>query len=227
MLQELAARQLWIAEMPAQKMGFEYGARMTVVRLPDGGLFLHSPIELGDPLKRELDALGPVRAIISPTRFHITHVPEFARAYPEARIYAAPGSESKLKGLLSPGVLGDTPEPAWAEVVDQAVFRGSSLYDEVDFFHWPSGTLILTDLLFNIPTNRSWTTRVMAAMLGVLGRPSPSRSFRWTMRDKAAIRASLERILAWDFDRIILSHGDFVETGGKAVFRRAFAWLLE
>jgi hypothetical protein len=225
MLQELAADQVWIAEMPAQKMGFEYGARMTVVRLPDGGLFVHSPIELTESLQQRLAALGPVRAIISPSRLHYSHVPEFARMYPEAKVYAVPGSSVKLKEF-QPHALGDTPEPEWAEVLDQALFRGSSLYDEVDFFHRPSRTLILTDLLFNIPTNRSWTTRVTAKMLGILGRPSASRSFGITMRDKAAVRASLERILAWNFDRVILSHGNIVETEGKAAFRRAFAWLL-
>src|SRR5690242_14804067 len=66
-LREPAPGQLWIAEMPAAKFGFEFGARMTVVRLPGGGLFLHSPIALTPELRRELDALGPVRCVIAPS----------------------------------------------------------------------------------------------------------------------------------------------------------------
>ena len=47
-----------------------------------------------------------------------------------------------------------------------------------------------------------------------------------SFRFGGAVVKSLERILAWEFDRIILSHGDVVERGGKTAFRRAFAWLL-
>ena len=96
----------------------------------------------------------------------------------------------------------------------------------MDFFHRPSRTLILTDLCFFIPINCSRATRLATRMLGILGHFAPSRSFRLSLRDRHAARESLERILAWDFDRIIISHGEIVETGGKATFRRAFAWLL-
>ena len=225
MLQQLAPDQLWIAEMPAQRMGFEFGARMTVVRLADGSLFIHSPIELKAELKRELDELGPVGFVISPSRLHYMHLTDFAAAYPQAKIYAAPNFKRKLQSVRLQGVLSDEPEPEWASVLDQAIFRGSWLYDEVDFFHRSSRTLILTDLCFNIPTNRSWTTRLTARMLGVLGQLSVSRSFSLTIRDWRAVRASLERILAWDFDRVIIAHGNIVGTNGKAAFGRAFAWL--
>src|SRR3954454_24552340 len=135
MLRELAPDQLWVAEMPASRMGFEYGARMTVIRLQDGGLFVHSPIALDPPLRQAIDRLGPVRVIVSPSRFHYMHVPEFARAYPEARLYAVPGSRGKLKELPVHALLADEPDPAWSDELDQATFRGSALYDEVDFFH--------------------------------------------------------------------------------------------
>jgi uncharacterized protein DUF4336 len=212
--------------MSVQRVGFELGARMTVVRLP-GGLWIHSPIELTGELKQELDRLGVVRFVVAPSRMHYMHVADFARAYPHARLYEPPGFKKQITGVRFHAALTDTPEPEWEGVIDQAAFRGSALYDEVDFFHRPTRTLILTDLCFNIPTDRSWSTRLWAKLLGVLGRLSSSKSFNLTMRDRAAIRASLERILAWDFDRIIISHGAIVETGSKAAFRNAFAWFLE
>ena len=92
--------------------------------------------------------------------------------------------------------------------------------------HPLSRTLLLTDLCFNIPTDRSWATRLTARILGVLGRLSTSRSFRLFLRDRDAARRSVARILAWDFDRVIISHGSMVKTDGKAAFRQAFGWLL-
>jgi hypothetical protein len=39
------------------------------------------------------------------------------------------------------------------------------------------------------------------------------------------MRASLDRILAWDFDRVTVAHGEILETGGHAALRTSFAWL--
>ena len=54
---------------------------------------------------------------------------------------------------------------------------------------------------------------------------APSRLFRSTIRDRAAARASIDRILAWDFDRILLPHGRIVESGGHPLFQEAYSWL--
>ena len=46
------------------------------------------------------------------------------------------------------------------------------------------------------------------------------------MRDRAAARQSLEQILAWDFDRVIVAHGDIRESGGREALKAGYAWLL-
>ena len=46
-----------------------------------------------------------------------------------------------------------------------------------------------------------------------------------TVRDKRAARASLERMLRWDIDRVIVSHGLCIETGGREYVENAFRWL--
>ena len=113
------AEEVWIADMAASRAGFDFGARMTVIRLPSGGLWIHSPILLTSRLKSELDALGSVAAVVAPSRMHYEHVPEFAAAYPGARVCAVPGSERKLAPKLQVDtVLGDAPDPLWVEVMD-------------------------------------------------------------------------------------------------------------
>ena len=212
--------------MPASKAGFEFGARMTVVRLPDGGLWIHSPIELA-PLQSEIDALGKVRFIVSPFRFHYEHLAQWAAAFPEARVWSAPGLNSETAKTRIHDFLEDAPPEQWSSVLDQAIFGGNKLVNEVDFFHKPSRTLLLADLCFNIPRSRPFLTRIIARFLGVMNKVAPSRTFRAAIADKEECRASVRRILEWDFDRIVLSHGDMVERGGKARFRQAFAWLFE
>lgn len=226
MLRELAPGEVWTAEMPFARLGFHVGARMTVVRLPSGELFVHSPIELTPALREAVEAHGTVVHLIAPSRMHVGHVAEWAEAFPQARIHAVEGAAKALSSLRQVELLGDTPPAAWAGVLEQVLFRGSSLYDEIDFVHLPSRTLILTDLCFHIPEESRGTTRLWAKALDILGHLSASRSFVLTMRDRAAARASIERILSWDFERVVIAHGKITERDGKAQFRQAFAWLL-
>lgn len=39
-------------------------------------------------------------------------------------------------------------------------------------------------------------------------------------------RPSLEKLLSWDFDKLIIAHGACIETNAKAFVERAFQWLL-
>lgn len=206
--------------------GMEIGARMTVVRLHDGSLFIHSPIELTTELKAALDALGPVAHVVSPSRMHYGHLSDFGRAYPGASFYTVPNFKKRLAAVPATTRLGPMPPAAWSADLDQHIFAGNLLCDEVVFFHAASRSLIVTDLLFNVPkTGLGLLGRFMGALAGVTGRPRPSRSTFLMTRSRAASRRSIKHILDWDFDRIILSHGAIVEHEGKARLRDAFAWL--
>jgi hypothetical protein len=218
--------------MPFAKAGFEMGARMTIVRLPEddlagGGLLVHSPTELSPSLKNQVDELGEVRHIVTPTRHHHAHLWQWAQAFPNATVWGAPGLDSTTAKTKLDDTLDDTPRGAWNRVLDQTTIDGNTLDSEIVFLHLPSRTLIVADLCFNISSrNASLMTKVAARSLGVLDVLSPSRAFKVATADKEALRASIRRILDWDFDRIILSHGENVEMNGKAKLRHAFAWLF-
>ena len=51
----------------------------------------------------------------------------------------------------------------------------------------------------------------------------PSRMIRQLVSDRSAFRDSLERVLEWDFERIVPGHGDVLEQGGPTALRGA--WL--
>ena len=94
------------------------------------------------------------------------------------------------------------------------------------FLHRASRTLLCLDLCFNVNTSASFATRLMMRINGAYGRFGPSRIFRYAvMKDRRALRASLDKILAWDFDRVTVAHGDILETGGHKAIQRGFAWL--
>jgi hypothetical protein len=44
--------------------------RMTIIRLADGGLLLHSPTRFDFDLARELEKIGPIRYLVAPNSAH-------------------------------------------------------------------------------------------------------------------------------------------------------------
>jgi hypothetical protein len=223
LLRELHPDSLWVAEMPFRLLALEVGARMTVVRLSDASLLAISPIDLTPQLRTALEALGPVCCIIAPNRFHFLSVSEYSKAFPDAARYIAPGV--KIANISVSGTLNAQVEPLWSDVLDQAIFYGNKMEQEIVFFHKESRTLILTDLCFNVPRAASPLQRVVARLLDIDGKFGPSRLFRVTTRDKRTARASRERILRWDFERVIVAHGEVLESGGKAALQKALRWL--
>lgn len=217
---------LWVAERPQRFYGLEVGTRMSVMRLTDGSLLLHAPVALDPGLRRELDALGPVRFVVAPNRVHHLYAGKVAEHYPEARLWVAPGLPRKRPDLAHEGVLGDEAPAPWRGQVDQVFFRGRPYENEVAFHHRPSRTLILCDLAFHFGPRTATPTRLLMKLIRSYGRFGPSTLDPLLIRDRAAARESLERILAWDFDRVIVAHGEVLERGGREALRRGYAWLL-
>jgi hypothetical protein len=127
---------------------------MTIVRLR-GGLFVHCPAPLSPALRAEVEALGPVLAIVAPSLFHHLGVQSWIEAYPQAVTCACPGLEQKRRALRWDRVLGDTPEPEWAGALEQVFFAARTMENEVVFFHRASRTLICADAVFNLARHQS------------------------------------------------------------------------
>jgi hypothetical protein len=169
---------IWTLRRPFRYLGAEIGGRMTILKLRDGGLFVHSPVQLDASSKAEIDAIGPVRFIVAPNRFHHLYAGELARDFPRAKLHGAPGLDAKRKDLKFAAILDDIAPKEWADEIDQVVFRAFSPLNEVIFFHRPSRTVIFTDLLFNITKSDSSFTRLLLKLDGGLGSVAVRRSFR-------------------------------------------------
>ncbi len=216
---------LWVTESPLRFLGLEVGARMTVVRLPDQKLLLHSPIAATPDLVREVQALGSVAYLVAPNRLHHLFIGEWQRACPDASLHVAPGLDSKRPDLTIDGVLGDTPDAGWQRELDQVFVAGFPFANEVVFFHRKTATLIATDLAFNVGASSPPATRLAFRLARAYGRLTPTLVERLLVRDRAAFRQSLERILDWPFERVVVAHGDVCETGGRDELIRGYAWL--
>lgn len=221
---EELANNLWAQSAPQSFFGLHLGTRMTVVRLRDGSLLVHSPIAPTPSLKAEVDAMGPVRHIVAPSQAHHLYAGEWQDAYPGALLHAAVGLAKRRKDLaIDRELKGDT-HPEWESDL-ATVFLDGTLLNETVFFHPQSRSLIVADVIENFETSPHWPTRLYLKLGGIHGKPGLSRGLRPIFRDKKRARRSIDEMLSWDFDRIVLAHGDIIETGGREALRDAYTWL--
>ena len=219
------APDLWELNAPMTVLGMALGHRLTVARLADGSLWLHSPVAYSDALAAELAALGPVGHIVAPNYIHDTYLAGWLPRYPGIRFHAPPAFHKVFPQYRITDRLDETPHAAWAGLLDQHVIQGIPRLHEVVFLHRPSRTLIVADLAFNLGSDMPLFSRLLLRLNGCYCRFTPSRMVKAVIADRRALRASLDRILQWDFDRIIVSHGRNIATGGREALRTAFAFI--
>jgi len=220
---------LWLAEGPVVRFlrFFPYPTRMAVIRLRDGGLFVWSPIELQEDLAKEVESLGPVRDLVAPNALHHLSLAQWAERFPGARLHAAPDLAKKRPDLTFETELSDRPDPAWAEDIDQVVFRGSRFLEEVVFFHRRSRTALVTDLIQRFdPEQLHGLVRVVMRLWGLVGENgSTPREWKASFLDRGPAREALQRALAWDPARLVIAHGRLPEEHGREALARGLRWL--
>jgi len=224
-------KDLWVIDdLMALPLGVRMPIRATVVRIAGGGLWVHSPTPLAPELAAALDALGPVGDLVAPSRLHHRWLSPWATRFPGARLWAAPGLAAKRPELSFAGVIGTGALPPWSGEIEALPLGGAPGLGEVVFFHRASRSLMCTDLLFNVrlPPNRM--TALVLTVMGTRGRLAMSRAWRRFTRDRAALKASLDDMLGWDFARVIPAHGEVFEGQGggdpRGETRAALAWAL-
>lgn len=228
-IQEYVPGTIWLLPYPVSLAGARFEARMTIVRLGDGRLVLHSPGPIDAGVREWIDSLGRVAVVLAPGNFHHLHVAECQRAFPEAETWICPGVERRDRTLRFDGVLGEQLPAAMQAGFAQTLVAGR-LMAEVPLLHQPTRTLLLVDLVerfYDDTPNVNWMLRSCMKLIGMWNRPALAPEYRFAgWKDSSAARTALERVLTWDFERVVIAHGDLIERDSKAVLRQAWRATL-
>ena len=227
MLEEFGP-SLYASEGPTVSFyGFPYPTRMAVVRLSDGGVWVWSPVALTGELASSVEAIGPVRHIVSPNKIHHLFLREWADRWPNARLYTPPGLARKKPEVHFDAELRDEPDPAWEADIDQVIFRGSLAMEEVVFFHRASRTTIICDLIQRHSQEEmsGWKGKLMQldGLVGAQG--STPREWRASFLRRGPARAARHKVLNWRPSRLLIAHGECAQTGATEIIRNALSWI--
>ena len=219
---------IYVADGPTVSFyGFPYPTRMAVIRLSDGSVWVWSPIALNDELADAINAIGPVRFIVSPNKIHHLFLAEFSERWPHACLYAPPGLAERKPEIQFDATLGDEPDPAWAADLEQVIFHGSFAMEEVVFFHRESSTVLICDLIQRFPeaSAKGWKGRLMRLDSLVGERGSTPREWRASFLRRKEARAAREQVLRWQPERLLIAHGMCAQSGASTIVERALSWM--
>jgi hypothetical protein len=230
-LTEYIKDQIWILEYPVRFGGMDLFGRTTIIKLSNGELIIHDPCRIDDAIKKRIDDLGEVKFIIAPGNFHHLFVTDFQQQYPEAETFICPGLERKRPDIRFDWVLGNKPDTRWEDTLDQVLIQGTRVIWEVAFFHKPSQTLILVDLLENIGDDYQHKAGIYLQfwwrlVFRMWNNPKAAPEYQMGWGNKKVVKKGLKKILDWNAERVILAHGENIGNNVNSVLRTAWKRVL-
>ena len=203
-----------IQRHPLSMAGCKLGRVVTSLRLADGRTLVHSTASFSPEDVSSLKSCGEPSWLVEPTKIHDTCSAAGRAAFPEIPYLVPPTFDKATK--LGSTLIGEAGSP-WGEEIEVIELAGIPKLREHVFFHKPSRTLVVADLIFNLPESAgAWTRGLLRLVSGMKSYPATSRLFWFYTKDREALSDSLERMLEWDFERVVVGHGDPITVDAKA-----------
>jgi hypothetical protein len=218
-LMKKLAENLWVLPYPLRLLGANFGRVVTIVRLRSGQLVIHSTGPFTSADVAGILRLGQPGWLLEAMLQHDTFAQQGRQEFPKIP-FLAPEGFSEVVGFPTQPLI-PAPEE-WGGELKVLRIEGNPSMQEHVFLHTPSRTLIVADLLFNFgPDISAWTRFLVICGVGLKHHPGMSRRFRMAVRDKVAFQRSVKTLATWEFDRIIVGHGEVLETDGKRLLEEA------
>ena len=207
---EKLSENLWRVEGDLEGMPLK--RVMTVAKRTDGRLVIHNAVALEEPAMKEIEAWGEVAFVIVPSGYHRMDAPAFHARYPKAAVLCPSGVKKKVEQVVPvSGTYEDFPAD---DAVRFEMLDGLGGHEGVMIVRSKDGTsVVFTDALFNMPHPSGFTGFVFKYVTASSGGPRVSRLTRFfLMKDKAAFRASLEKLAQIsDLRRVIVAHHETID----------------
>jgi uncharacterized protein (UPF0548 family) len=200
-------------------------ATMTVLRVANEDLLLHSPLPLTPERRAAVSALGRLAHLYAPNTFHHQWLGDWSRAYPTARVHGPSGLVGKRPDLRIDRFHDRERAAEFGGLLEEVHIDGFRL-EETVLVHCASRTAVVADLVHNIGRPSQPWTKLYAGAMGFYDRVALSRAIRWTaFHDRGRARRSVDELLAHDFDRLVVGHGAPIVADARDALVAATRWL--
>lgn len=216
---------IWHAEQAIKFGPLTIKTRMTVVKLSDGSIWVHSPIEPTPELIAEINNIGAVRYIVAPNKSHHLFFSAFSEHFQNANAYIASGLEAKRPDLKKYTILDESTSQTWNPDLLGFFVYGIPALNETVWFHAATETLIVTDLLFYFGKDNHFIGRTIATLLGVQEKMRMSRTMKLLVKDRNALSQTISKLRTLNIQRVILAHDTIVDKNVKHELIQAFSWV--
>lgn len=199
---------------------------MTVVRLGDGRLVLHSAIALAPTSLAQLESWGEPAFVVVPSGYHRIDAPAYKKRYPRAVVVCPPKSRKRVEERVPvDGGYELLPDDPALEAVHLDGSCEGVLIAKSGAEH-ERATLIFNDVLFNQDPLPGLAGRLYG-LLGSTGGPKVPPLARWFLvDDRAALRSHLELLARRPgLVRLIPGHGEPIDVWPSKVLSKVAAAL--
>jgi hypothetical protein len=193
----------------------DFGRVVTVFRLSSGKLVIHSTAPFSE---RDVTTIKELANLAGCSMARCCTMPSAKKAVKLSQVFRIwrRRDSRKHRGVTTASLM---PPPAeWAGELEVIAIGGMPKTHPHIFFHRPSRTLHVCDMFFNFPHAHPSLMRFMLRYLvGLPKLAGVDRFFRRLIKDDDAFSKSIQPILNWDFQRMIVAHGEIVENNAKQI----------
>lgn len=186
--------------------------RSTFVKCSTGGVLI-SPGSSLDVVK--LNGLNGVTDLVAPNLFHCAGIKRSLSVFPQATVWGPVGARTLKPDIPWSKELSLSAWP-YQDELSMVTLSGIPSLNEAIFYHRESRSLIITDLCFNLSNPSGIGAWFVLNLAGTYKKCAVSRLFLREVKDRISFKNSLEEVLTFDFDNVILAHGDNLIGNGKA-----------
>ena len=202
-----------LISFPWRALGVDFKRNVTLLRLGDGRLAIHSSAPFTEQDVANIRHFGQPAWLVEATLMHDTFAKDGHRAFPDLP-YLAPEDFAKASGISTRPL---SPAPSdWLGEIDVIKTDGVRS-NEHALFHRPSRTLVVADLFFSFRKDIQGWQRFFVCHFMRLPRMFGISAFfrRFMLRDKEAFKNSLSALLSLDFERLVVAHSEPIEKDAK------------
>jgi hypothetical protein len=205
---------LWTVDGDIRLPGGVFVRKMTLMRLSDGRIAIHSAIALAEPDMAEIERWGEPAFCIVPNRRHRLDAPAFRRRYPALKII----SPAAVRSLVDPVVTVDGGYEMLPREIEWRTLALKGDEAALVFRNNERATIVFGDALFNVPhfgDALGWMLRLLGSTGGPRVTPLAKRV---VVANKKELASEFRDLAATaGLVRLVPGHGDNVEGNAAEV----------